>query len=150
MSAGVLSTCSRVPFGTCLCGRANAENEIVFASGVDECHTILYPGIQPHGHYCVPIGCGGRRVGLLNLDVREGHKRSPIEERFLRAVADVLAGIIERQRTQERLQEQLRLAAFGRDVGLALSQSDRLPDMLRQCAEAMVRHLGGRSPASGR
>jgi len=146
MSAGVLSTCSLVPFGTCLCGRAIADNEIVFASGVDECHPILYPGIQPHGHYCVPLGCGERRVGLLNLYVREGHKRSPVEERFLRAVADVLAGIIERQRTQERLQEQLRLAAFGRDVGLALSQSERLPDMLRQCAEAMVRHLDGAFP----
>jgi serine phosphatase RsbU (regulator of sigma subunit) len=143
MSAGVLSTCSRVPFGTCLCGRAIAENEIVFASGVDECHTILYPGIRPHGHYCVPISSRGGRVGLLNLYVREGHKRSPVEEQFLRAAADVLAGVIERQRTQERLREQLRLAAFGRDVGLALSQSDRLPDMLRQCAEAMVRHLDG-------
>jgi GAF domain-containing protein len=143
MSAGVLSTCRRVPFGTCLCGRAIAENEIVFAGGVDQCHSIRYPGLRPHGHYCVPIGCGGRRVGLLNLYVREGHQRSPEEERFLRAVADVLAGVIERQRTQERLQEQLRLAAFGRDVGLALSHNGRLPDMLRQCAEAMVRHLDG-------
>jgi PAS domain S-box-containing protein len=143
MAAGVLSTCSRVGFGTCLCGRALADHEIVFARGVDECHTTLYPGMQPHGHYCVPIGSAERWVGLLNLYVREGHQRSPVEERFLRAVADVLAGIIERQRTQERFQEQLRLAAFGRDVGLALSQSDRLPDMLRQCAEAMVRHLDG-------
>jgi serine phosphatase RsbU (regulator of sigma subunit)/putative methionine-R-sulfoxide reductase with GAF domain len=143
MSAGVLSSCRRVPFGTCLCGRAIAANEIVFANCVDACHSILYPGIQPHGHYCVPISSGGRRVGLLNLYVREGHQQSLDEERFLRAVADVLAGVIERQRTQERLQEQLRLAAFGRDVGLALSQSDRLPDMLRQCAEALVRHLDG-------
>jgi serine phosphatase RsbU (regulator of sigma subunit)/putative methionine-R-sulfoxide reductase with GAF domain len=143
MSVGVLSTCSRVPFGTCLCGRAIAENEIVFASGVDECHTTLYPGIQPHGHYCVPISSGGRPLGLLNLYVPDGHKPLPTEERFLRAVADVLAGAIERQRTHERLQEQLRLAAFGRDVGLAVCQGERLPDVLRRCAEAMVRHLDG-------
>src|SRR5205807_1202043 len=104
---------------------------------------ILYPGIQPHGHYCVPISSGEWRLGLLNLYVREGHQQSPQEEGFLRAVADVLAGLIERQRTQEHLQEQLRLMAFGRDVGLALSQVDGLPDMLRQCAEAMVRHLHG-------
>jgi PAS domain S-box-containing protein len=143
MPAGVLSACSRVRFGTCLCGRAIAANQVVFANCVDACHSILYPGIQPHGHYCVPISSGGRRVGLLNLYVREGHQQSPTEERFLRAVADVLAGVIEHQRTQERLGEQLRLAAFGRDVGLALSQGDRLPDMLRQCAEAMVRHLDG-------
>jgi serine phosphatase RsbU (regulator of sigma subunit)/putative methionine-R-sulfoxide reductase with GAF domain len=143
MSAGVLSTCSRVPFGTCLCGRAIAENEMVFASGVDECHTTLYPGIQPHGHYCVPISSGGRPLGLLNLYVPDGHKPWPTEGRFLRAAADVLAGAIERQRTQDRLQEQLRLAAFGRDVGLTVCQGSRLPDVLRRCAEAMVRHLGG-------
>jgi serine/threonine protein kinase len=143
MPAEALSACSRVPFGTCLCGQAIAAREVVFASCLDTRHTILYPGIVPHGHYCVPISSRDRPVGLLNLYVREGHQRLPTEERFLRAVADVLAGIIERQQTQERLREQLRLAAFGRDVGLALSQGDRLPDMLRRCAEAMIRHLDG-------
>jgi serine phosphatase RsbU (regulator of sigma subunit) len=44
---------------------------------------------------------------------------------------------------QERFQEQLRLAQFGKDVGLAMCQGDNLPDMLRQCTEAMVRHLDG-------
>lgn len=141
MPAAVLSSCGQVPFGTCLCGRAIAANEIVFANCVDACHTILYPGIQPHGHYCVPISSGGRRVGLLNLYVRQGHPSSADEVRFLQAVADVLAGVIERQRAQERLQEQLRLAALGRDVGLALNQRDSLRDMLRECAEAIVRHL---------
>jgi serine phosphatase RsbU (regulator of sigma subunit)/putative methionine-R-sulfoxide reductase with GAF domain len=143
MPAGALATCARVPFGTCLCGQAIAEKQIVFASCLDERHTIHYLGIVPHGHYCVPIVSGERRLGVLALYVREGHKRSPTEERFLHAVADVLAGVVERQRTQEGLREQLRLAAFGRDVGLALSQGDRLPDMLRRCAEAMVRHLDG-------
>lgn len=143
MPAGALSACAQVPFGTCLCGQAIDAKEIVFASCLDARHTTLYPGIVPHGHYCVPISSGERPLGLLNLYVRDGHKRMPTEDRFLRAVADVLAGIIERQRTQERLQEQLRLAAFGRDVGLAMSQGDHLPDMLRQCAGAMVRHLDG-------
>src|SRR5262249_54227264 len=135
MPAGALSTCAQVPFGTCLCGQAVVAREIVFASGLDARHTICYPGMVPHGHYCVPICSGGRRLGLLALYVRDGHQRSHTEERFLRAVADVLAGVIERQRTQEGLREQLRLAAFGRDVGLAMSQGDRLPDMLRHCAE---------------
>jgi len=143
MPVGALAACRRVPFGTCLCGRAIADNEIVFASCVNGCHTVRYLGIHPHGHYCVPIGCDGRRVGLLNLYVREGRKQSPVEERFLRAVADVLAQIIELQRTQQRLQEQLRLATFGKDVGLALCQGVGLPDMLRRSVEAMVRHLDG-------
>lgn len=143
MPAGTLSTCNRVPFGTCLCGRAIAANEIVFVDCVDACHNIRYADMQPHGHYCVPISSGMRRIGLLNLYVREGHQQSPEEVLFLRAVADVLAGVIERQRAQERLQEQLRLAEFGRDIGQGMCQGDSLPDMLRRCAEAMVRHLDG-------
>jgi GAF domain-containing protein len=143
MPPGALSVCARVPFGQCLCGQAIAAGEVVFANCVDGRHDTRYPGMVPHGHYCVPIASGGRPVGLLNLYVQEGHRHSPEEERFLRAVADVLAGVIERKQTEERLQEQLRLAAFGRDVGQALSQADSLPDMLRRCAEAMVRHLDG-------
>src|SRR5262245_17210017 len=107
MPAGALSTCAQVPFGTCLCGRAVLDKEIVFASCLDARHTILYPGIVPHGHYCVPIYSGERPLGMLTLYIREGHQRSPTEERFLRAVADVLAGIIEHQRTQQRLRDEL-------------------------------------------
>src|SRR5262249_27087839 len=36
---------------------------------------------------------------------REGHQRLPAEEQFLRAVADVLAGIIERQRAERAVRD---------------------------------------------
>jgi signal transduction histidine kinase len=39
------------------------------------------------------------------------------------------------------LRERMRLAALGADVGVALTRGETLPDMLRHCAEAMVRHL---------
>jgi two-component system response regulator HydG len=47
--------CSRLPFGRCHCGRAAMTKKIQFASCIDESHEILYKGIIPHGHYCVPI-----------------------------------------------------------------------------------------------
>ncbi len=47
----------------------------------------------------------------------------------------------ELQRQRVRIEEQARLAAFGRDVAVALTRGDNLPDMLRHCAEAMVQHL---------
>jgi PAS domain S-box-containing protein len=121
MPAGVLSTCSQVEFGKCLCGNAFLANRVVFSSGLDACHSILYEGVQPHGHYCVPINSGQDRLGLLNLYVREGHPRSPTEERFLRAVSDVLAGIIERRTVEESLrrsEERFDLAVRGTDAGI--------------------------------
>jgi PAS domain S-box-containing protein len=121
MPAGVLATCSQVEFGACLCGNAFLQNRVVFSSGLDACHTILYEGIHRHGHYCIPINSGQERLGLLNVYVREGHRRSPTEERFLRAVADVLAGIIERKMVEESLrrsEERFDLAVRGTDAGI--------------------------------
>src|SRR5262245_28161412 len=148
MPPGALSCCARVPFGTCLCGQAFVAGEIVFASCLDARHTTLYPGIVPHGHYCVPISSRERPLGVLTLYVREGHQRSPTEERFLRAVADVLAGIIEHQRTQEGLREELsqrkqaerRLAAehaVGHILALASSLSEAAPPVLRAICESL-------------
>src|SRR6185369_4300257 len=39
--------------------------------------------------------------------------------------------------------EQMRLAAFGAEVGLALTQQDSLDGILKRCALAMVRYLNG-------
>jgi len=47
----------------------------------------------------------------------------------------------ERQRTEELLLQRSRLAALEADVGISLTQSDALQNMLQQCAEAQVRHL---------
>ncbi|MEW6241580.1 MAG: GAF domain-containing protein, partial [Chloroflexota bacterium] len=52
--------CAQVPFGRCLCGRAAASQRIEFADCLDERHENRYEGIQPHGHYNVPIVFEGR------------------------------------------------------------------------------------------
>jgi serine phosphatase RsbU (regulator of sigma subunit)/putative methionine-R-sulfoxide reductase with GAF domain len=153
MPAGVMSACARVPFGTCLCGQAIVAREVVFASCLDARHTILYPGIVPHGHYCVPICSGERPLGVLALYVREGHRRSPAEERFLNAAADVLAGVIERQRAQERLLEQLserkkaerRLTAehrVSRILAVSQSLNDAAPEVVQALCECLDWDVG--------
>ena len=117
----VCSLCAQVPFGSCLCGQAIALNEVIFSSGVDCRHDRLYPGMEPHGHYCVPIVRGSQRLGLLNLYVQEGHQRSAIEERFMNSVADVLAGMIERSRVEQALwrsEERFELAVQATDIGI--------------------------------
>jgi PAS domain S-box-containing protein len=99
----LLSLCARVPFGECLCGEAASTKELQFASSIDKRHEKRFKGISPHGHYCVPILSSGRVLGVLNLYVEEGHSRQEEEEDFLRAIANILAGIIERKRAEEEL-----------------------------------------------
>ncbi|MGC1402988.1 MAG: PAS domain S-box protein [Thermodesulfobacteriota bacterium] len=98
-------TCSRVPFGRCICGRAAIKKEIEFADRVDERHDISYKTMIPHGHYCVPILFSNQILGVLNLYVREGHLREPKEEEFLNALSHTLAGIIVRKRIENSLRE---------------------------------------------
>jgi PAS domain S-box-containing protein len=103
----LLGRCRKIPFGTCLCGRAAQERSVVFADRLDERHDVKYPGIPPHGHYCVPIMSGGKVLGVINMYVKEGHKRDPIEENFITAVANTLGGAIERKRIEDELARNL-------------------------------------------
>jgi PAS domain S-box-containing protein len=113
--------CTEVPLGYCLCGKAAAMSKLIYAKDMEDIHEIHDAEIFPHGHYCVPIVSGKNLYGLLNVYIKEGHKRSNREEDFLTSVASTLATIIERDRTEHEkrdLQRQLaqaeKLAALGR------------------------------------
>ena len=51
--------------------------------------------------------------------------------------------VTDRKKTESELLERAGLAAFAADVGSALTKAETLPKALTQCAEAIVRHLGG-------
>ena len=114
LSDSLLAGCARVPVGHCLCGRAASTRQIVYADCVDDRHELRYSGMLPHGHYCVPIMSDGDLLGVINLYVKEGHEKTADEERFLTAVAHVLAGIIKRKQAEESLR--------GRDAQLIAAQ----------------------------
>lgn len=100
----LLRSCAMLPFGKCLCGKAAATREIVFFNHLNDQHEIRYEGIQPHGHYCIPIMSEGRLLGVLNAYVAAGHVSDESEKRFIKTVADTLAVVIERKHAEERLQ----------------------------------------------
>jgi len=102
LAMALQTTCARVPFGHCICGRAALSRQIMFVDHIDERHENRYDGISPHGHYCVPILYRGKVLGVINMYVKAGHKRNEREEEFLHAVADVIAGIIERKQAEKR------------------------------------------------
>lgn len=104
LSEHLLSLCKNVPFGKCLCGKSAATGEIVFANSIDDRHDIRFDGMMPHGHFCVPIIFTNKLLGVLNLYLKEGHVRSPMEEEFLMAVSNTLAGIIARRGAEEELE----------------------------------------------
>lgn len=118
-----LKSCSSVQFSQCLCGTAASSQKIIFSECDDSRHAIHpeYAKDFPHSHYCVPILSGQETLGVINLVVKIGHKRSDDEEQLLTAVANTLAGIIEHTRTetdrldlQDKLAHSEKLTALGR------------------------------------
>jgi HD-GYP domain-containing protein (c-di-GMP phosphodiesterase class II) len=105
LSAPVLEMCQQVPFGRCLCGRAAVAKEVIFCAGIDDRHEIQYEGMSPHGHYCIPILSGEKVLGVMTLYVGSGHQHSDKEEEFLSTAANVIASIVERQHTNNELEQ---------------------------------------------
>lgn len=99
----LLTLCARVPFGHCLCGRAAATKEIQYAACLDKRHEITYDGIQPHGHYNIPIVSQNNVLGVIVLYLTHGHEKNEREIMFLGSVANTLAGLIERYHIQDAL-----------------------------------------------
>jgi len=97
-------SCGRLPFGRCLCGKAAASREIVFTNRLNEQHEITYDGIQPHGHYCVPIMLEGKLLGVLNIYVAAGYVARNRDRESLKTLADTLGVVIGRKRADENLE----------------------------------------------
>ncbi|MEO5336306.1 MAG: ATP-binding protein [Magnetospirillum sp. WYHS-4] len=112
LSDDVCRVCKGVSFGYCVCGRAAEKGDVVFCNAIDHTHDAVFEGMKPHGHYCVPIMTDREVKGVLNIYVREGHPWDEREDRFLRTVANTLAGIIERKRVEADLERAKELAEF--------------------------------------
>ncbi len=115
-----LCGCSHVPFGSSLCGQAAMTCKVMFSDSVSD-HTAGLMDKTSHGQYCVPIAALGQVYGVLNLTLKEGHKKDEQEEKFLTSIANTLAVVIEHKKTEmekDALQSQLiqseKMSALGR------------------------------------
>lgn len=120
----LLEKCNKTPIGKCLCGRSALSREVVFADRIDDRHDIRIEGMTEHGHYCVPILHGDRVLGVVNIYLKEGHRRNEKEVEFLTSIADTLAGILirryteeEKERLEANLQQSQKMEAIGTLAG---------------------------------
>lgn len=66
---------------------------------------IQYEGMEPYGHYTVPIcSSTGNVLGMFTLYPKGGMKHNPRVEEILIASSKLVAGIIERKQLEEKLQ----------------------------------------------
>ncbi|MBF0309095.1 MAG: response regulator [Magnetococcales bacterium] len=95
LSQAIRTSCQQLAPGSCLCGQAASRKVLVAAGPADPGHTIVYPGMLPHGHYCVPILSGTTLLGVLNLYLSADYVADPSHPPFLETLSNTLAGVIE-------------------------------------------------------
>lgn len=101
----LILTCGKIQPGYCLCGLAASTKDVVFANELDQRHDVMFDGMHQHGHYCIPILFQSNLYGVLNLYIPHSHNADPDEISFLMAIANTLAGVVERKRIEEQLKE---------------------------------------------
>ena len=104
VSEFIQTQCEHVAFGECLCGKTAKNKHVVFASCIDDNHTVHFDGMKEHGHYCIPINSEDRLMGVLNLYLDHGHEKNDEELDFLKAIANTLGNIIHQHQNKEKLQ----------------------------------------------
>jgi PAS domain S-box-containing protein len=116
----VLQNRTQVDLGKCLCRRAIASQDLVHRAPTDAGHGSAPDLYGPYGHYSVPILSGGAVLGVMLLFLQDDSSGDAAEAAQLRAVADVLAGMIVRKRAEAdvvesrgRLEEAQRIARLG-------------------------------------
>ena len=123
----------RVPFGESPCGKAAFTRETQFTEGSLARSGGQQEGWEAPGYYSVPILLAKNTLGVMNIYLEEGHHRHPEEEAFLSAVADTLAGIIWRKRSEEKLKSlSRRLVSVQEEErrAIALELHDQIGQML--------------------
>jgi PAS domain S-box-containing protein len=106
LSPHLVASCSRLPLGKCLCGQAAATGKTVFASDIDENHHIIYPDMEPHGHYCIPFfSLKNELLGVYTVYQKAGGRRNEEIENSLEAAGRILAGILERKKVEQALKK---------------------------------------------
>lgn len=99
------NSCSSVPYGTCLCGRAAISSQIIFAGCIDSRHDITHDEMEQHGHYVVPIRDRSKLYGIILLYLPHNSKKKPDEMDFLQAASDIVAGALNRLSAEEELRK---------------------------------------------
>ncbi len=120
-SVAQVDSCKTVSLEKGLTAVQAASCQIITADCLEVPHDIQYAVSNFAGQYCVPIVIGKRTLGMVNVAVTGEHRRISEEEEFLAAIANSLAGLIERHdsemeknRLREQLHESEKLAALGR------------------------------------
>ncbi len=103
LTSQLRTLCAKVPFGTCLCGRAAQQKRLLHSSGIDEQSGDRPDGVEPQGQYNIPIMMGDNVLGMVALYLEHG-QRNEQDVLFLEHIVDMLGMAITRKQIEGELE----------------------------------------------
>jgi diguanylate cyclase (GGDEF)-like protein len=100
----LIKACARIIIGYCHCGTAAKEQKLFYSQSVDKQHDTTFDDMEPHGHYCVPVLIQNKLLGVINCYIPHGYKKNQNDIELLNAIANTMAGLIERKRVEAQLE----------------------------------------------
>jgi len=126
----LISSFKQNPKNLCLCGKSMGAGKGGNFDKFKSKHIAKTPKDIYEVHYYLPIKHGNKTLGILNLLLNGTHQINDKEDDFFQSVADVLAGIIVQNHTDEKLNQTvmtLRAALGGTIHAMALTVEIRDP-----------------------
>ncbi|MCF7872732.1 MAG: GHKL domain-containing protein [Candidatus Omnitrophica bacterium] len=84
--------CQNINFQRCICGKAAQDKIIQFSTNPEDCAIpSKEDSFKQHSHYCVPLMYQNDLLGVIDLIVTSGTKRTKISDEYLMRVANAIA-----------------------------------------------------------
>ena len=126
----LISSFQKNPDNLCLCGQVMGSGKVGILDKGKIKHTVKSGRHLFEVHYYIPIEHANMRLGVMNLLLSGTHPINDKEDEFFHSVTDVLAGIIEQRRTDDKLNQTvstLRTTLGGTIHAMALAVETRDP-----------------------
>ncbi|MBF0486898.1 MAG: hypothetical protein HQK98_01930 [Nitrospirae bacterium] len=96
LSANAIETCNKVNIDLCMSGRAAKTGKMIFKTLIqkEDCPYVNQDNLTTRGQYAVPIKYNHKVLGVLNINVHEGHNQNDLEIQFLTDVSTTLSLLI--------------------------------------------------------
>ncbi|MBF0446418.1 MAG: diguanylate cyclase [Magnetococcales bacterium] len=99
----IVSECSQIKLGHCLCGKTFACGDLVYMEKRNFSIPEKINCTSQACHFCIPIFSRDHTLGVLLLSVKEDYSNAPDEEAFLTTIGVTLASLIERRKADEEI-----------------------------------------------
>ncbi|WP_420266892.1 hypothetical protein [Candidatus Magnetominusculus dajiuhuensis] len=106
LSANTIETCNKVNIDLCMSGLAAKTGKMIFKTSIqkEDCPYVNQDNLTNRGQYSVPIKYNHRILGVLNINVHEGHNPNDLEIQFLTDISTTLSLLIKNHHLMKEIQ----------------------------------------------